>query len=312
MDRFQNMATFVRVVEAGSFSGAARVLGIGQPAVSKTIAQLERYLNVTLLLRSTHGLTPTEAGLRFYERARVAIQEADEAELAARGAGAGLSGSLRISAAPTFASLHVIPHLPRFLDANPGLEVNVVLDDRVIDLIAEGIDISLRMGTLSDSSVVARKLASSRRSVLATADYLARHGSPQVPADLARHQAIMFTQLGEVWNFQRNGAEISVLVRGRVRCSAAEGIRAAVLAHLGLAVASDWMFAPELADGRVVRVLEDWALPDIDLWAVFPTGRLATAKARLFAAFVEEIMQRNGSTHRLAKVATPPPPATPP
>lgn len=295
MDRFQYMVNFVRVIEAGSFSGAARVLGVGQPAVSKTVAQLERHLNVTLLLRSTHGLTPTEAGLRFYERARLAIQEADEAELAARGAGAGLSGSLRISAAPTFASLHVIPHLPRFLAANPGLDVNVVLDDRVIDLIAEGIDISLRMGILSDSGVVAKKLASSRRSVLATTDYLARHGTPRVPADLAGHEAVRFSQLGDMWNFQREGAEASVLVRGRVRCSAAEGIRAAVLADLGLTIASDWMFALELADGRVVRVLEDWSLPDIDLWAVFPTGRLATAKARLFAAFVEEVMQAEGS-----------------
>ena len=119
MDRLQAMTTFVRVVEAGSFSGAARVLNVGQPAVSKTVAQLEQRLQVKLLLRSTHGLKPTEAGLRFYERARVAIQEADEAELAARGAGAGLSGRLRISAAPTFARLHVIPRLPRLLNAHP-------------------------------------------------------------------------------------------------------------------------------------------------------------------------------------------------
>ncbi|MDX5445806.1 MAG: LysR substrate-binding domain-containing protein [Zoogloeaceae bacterium] len=293
MDRFQTMATFVQVVEAGSFSGAARVLGVGQPAVSKSVAQLERHLHVRLLLRSTHGLTPTEAGLRFYERARLAILEADEADLAARGAGAGLSGRLRISAAPTFAGLHVIPHLPRFLDANPGLEVDVVLDDRVIDLIAEGIDISLRLGTLTDSGAVARKLASSRRSVLATTEYLTRAGTPRVPADLADHETVVFAQAGDVWNFQRDGAEVSVLVRGRTRFSAAEGVRSAVLAHLGLTIASDWMFAPELADGRVVRLLENWSLPDIDLWAVFPTGRLATAKARLFAEFVREMMQED-------------------
>lgn len=291
MDRLLAMTAFVRVVEAGSFSGAARVLEVGQPAVSKTVAQLEQRLNVKLLLRSTHGLTPTEAGLRFYERARVAIQEADEAELAARGAGVGLSGRLRISAAPTFARLHVIPHLPRFLDAHSSLDVDVVLDDRTIDLIAEGIDVSLRMGTLTDSGVVARKLASSRRSVLATIEYLARAGTPRVPADLADHETVVFSQLNNVWSFSRDGAEASVLVRGRARFSAAEGIRAAVLAHMGLTIASDWMFAPELADGRVLRLLEDWSLPEIDLWAVFPTGRLATAKARLFAEFVESVMQ---------------------
>ncbi|MGI4800582.1 MAG: LysR family transcriptional regulator, partial [Janthinobacterium lividum] len=116
MDRYQAMATFVRVVETGSFSAAARQLNVGQPAVSKTIAQLEQRLQVALLIRSTHALAPTEAGLRFYERARTAIREADEAELAARGAGAGLSGCLRVSAATTFARLHVVPLLPRFLE----------------------------------------------------------------------------------------------------------------------------------------------------------------------------------------------------
>ncbi|OOG49116.1 LysR family transcriptional regulator [Rhodanobacter sp. C01] len=291
MDRLQAMTTFVRVVEAGSFSGAARVLNIGQPAVSKTVAQLEQHLQVRLLLRSTHGLTPTEAGVRFFERARLAIQEADEAEQAARGAGAGLSGRLRISAAPTFARLHVIPRLPRFLDAHPGLDVDVILDDRAIDLIAEGIDVSLRMGTLADSNAVARKLASSRRSVLATSDYLARAGIPRMPADLAAHETVVYSQLSNVWNFSRDGAEVSIAVRGRARFSAAEGIRAAVLAHMGLTIASDWMFAPELADGRVCRLLEGWSLPDIDLWAVFPTGRMASAKARMFADFVETAMR---------------------
>ncbi len=293
MDRLLAMTTFVRVVEAGSFSGAARGLEVGQPAVSKTVAQLEHRLGVKLLMRSTHGLTPTEAGLRFYERARVVIQEADEAELAARGAGAGLSGRLRISAAPTFARLHVIPHLPDFLAAHPDLDIDVVLDDRTIDLIAEGIDVSLRMGTLPDSGVVARKLASSRRSVLATTGYLSRAGTPRVPADLVDHDTVMFSQLGNVWNFSRgDGGEVSVLVRGRARFSAAEGIRAAVLAGMGLTIASDWMFAPELANGQVIRLLEGWSLPDIDLWAVFPSGRLATAKARAFAEFVEAVMGR--------------------
>ncbi len=295
MDRLLAMATFVRVVEAGSFSGAARVLKVGQPAVSKTVAQLEQKLNVKLLLRSTHGLTPTEAGLRFYERARVVVQEADEAELAARGAGAGLSGRLRVSAAPTFARLYIIPYLPRFLALHPTLEIDVILDDRTIDLIAEGIDISLRMGALADSGIVARKLASSRRSVLATSEYLKRAGVPLVPADLANHETVVFSQMSNVWNFSKDGTEVSVLVRGRARFSAAEGIRAAVLADMGLTIASDWMFAPEMSSGRVSRLLENWSLPDIDLWAVFPTGRLATAKARAFAEFVEGIMNSEES-----------------
>jgi DNA-binding transcriptional LysR family regulator len=289
MDRFQAMSAFVRVVETGSFSQAARQIGVGQPAISKTIAQLEDRLQVRLLVRSTHGLTPTDAGVRFYERAKAAIQEADEAELQAKGAGAGLSGRLRISAATTFARLMVVPRLPEFLAANPDLEVDVVLDDRVIDLVAEGIDMTLRMGELADSAAVARKIATGRRSVVATPTYLDRHGVPQVPADIAAHQAIVYSQLGNGWTFRKAGAEASVAVSGRVRFTAAEGIRAAVMADMGLAVTSDWMFWPELQNGDVIRVLEDWHLPDIDLWAVFPTGRLASAKARAFADFVETI-----------------------
>lgn len=290
MDRLQAMTTFVRVVENSSFSGAAKQLNVGQPAVSKTIAQLEDRLQVRLLLRSTHGLTPTEAGQRFYERARRAIEEANEAELEARGAGASLSGRLRVSAATTFARLHVVPHLPAFLKANPDLEIDVILDDRVIDLVAEGVDMALRMGELPDSAAVARKLASSRRSVIATPAYLERCGIPQSPAELGSHQALIYSQASSGWTFKRGSAETSVSVHGRVRVSAAEGLRAAVLADMGLTIASDWMFSPELESGAVRRVLEAWALPTIDLWAVFPTGRLASAKAHAFATFVEGVL----------------------
>lgn len=290
LDRYQAMATFVRVVETGSFTAAARHLNVGQPAVSKTIAQLENRLQVSLLIRSTHGLTPTEAGQRFFERARSAIQEADEAELAARGAGAGLSGCLRISAATTFASSHIVPLLPRFLEQHPELEIDVILDDRVIDLVAEGIDLSLRMGALADSTATARKLGSGGRSVIATPTYLARAGEPQSPAELAAHQAVIYSQLPNTWSFTRDGAEISVAVHGRLRVSAAEGLRAAVLADMGLTIASDWMFAAELASGAVRRVLEPWSLARLDLWAVFPAGRMASAKAREFAHFVEAAM----------------------
>ncbi|MFG1364046.1 LysR family transcriptional regulator [Xanthobacter versatilis] len=290
MDRLQAMQVFVTVVEAGSFSAAARRIGVGQPAISKTIAQLEDRLQVRLLVRSTQSLAPTDAGVRFYERARAAIREAEEAELEARGAGAGLSGRLRVSAATTFARLLIVPRLPEFLARHPDIEIDVLLDDRVIDLVSEGIDLALRMGELTDSAAIARRIARSRRSVIATPAYLSRTGTPLVPADLATHEAIVYSQLGASWTFRRNGTEASVAVRGRVRLSAAEGIRAAVLADLGLTVNSDWMFAPELASGAVRRVLEDWELPPVDLWAVFPTGRLASAKARAFADYVESIV----------------------
>ena len=180
------METFVRVVETGSFSAAARVLNVGQPAVSKTIAHLEETSGVRLLMRSTRGLSPTEAGRNFYERAKRAIEEANEADMVARGAGASLTGRLRVSAAVTFARLHVVPRLPKFLAAHPELTMDVILDDRVIDLVEEGVDIALRMGTLVHSSLTARKLASAPRHVVGTPAYFARSGVPATPAELAR------------------------------------------------------------------------------------------------------------------------------
>jgi DNA-binding transcriptional LysR family regulator len=297
MDRFAAMETFVRVVETGSFSAAARGLNVGQPAVSKTVAQLEERLGVRLLMRSTRGLSPTEAGQSFYDRARRALEEADEAELAARGAGASLTGRLRVCAAVTFARLHVVPHLPKFLAAHPELTMDVVLDDRVVDLVEEGIDVALRMGSLDDSSLTARRLASCPRHVLGTPAYFARAGVPATPAELLQHAAIVYSQGGggETWSFRQGAAEVSVNVSGPLRVSAAEGVRAGVLADLGLAIASAWMFTPELASGAVRVVLADWALRPIDLWAVYPTGRMPSAKARAFAAFVEAQLRQDHS-----------------
>jgi DNA-binding transcriptional LysR family regulator len=292
LDRYAAMEAFIRVIETGSFSAAARQLHVGQPAVSKTIAQLEDRLGVRLILRSTHGLTPTEAGQNYFERAKRAIEEADEAEFAARGAGAGLTGRLRICAAVTFASQYIMPHLPAFLAQHPMLDTDIIMDDRSIDLVEDGIDIALRMGSLPDSSLTARKIGQSRRRVLGGPAYFERAGEPASPSDLARHEVVILGQsgAGAVWTFRKGTDEASVTVKGRVRVTAGEGLRAAVVAGIGLAVTSEWLFAPELAAGSVRPVLTDWTLPALDLWAVFPTGRRASAKARAFAAFVEGIL----------------------
>lgn len=287
MDRLAAMETFVRVVETGSFSGAARQLRVGQPAVSKSVAQLEEHLGVRLLTRSTRGLTPTEAGLGYLERARRALEEAAEAELAARGAGAGLKGRLRICAAVTFARLHLIPMLPKFLAQHPELELEVVLDDRQIDLVQEGIDVALRMGRMADSTLTARRIARCKRLVLGTPAYFKRAGTPATPSELSRHQAVVYLREGSVWSFRRDSTELAVTVHSRLRVTAAEGVRAAVLADAGLAIASEWMFSPELQTGAVRAVLPEWNLPALDLWAVLPTGRTATAKARAFVGFFE-------------------------
>jgi len=307
MDRLAAMEAFVQVVEAGSFSAAARLLGVGQPAVSKTVAQLEERLGVQLLLRSSRRLTPTEAGQTYYEHARRSIEAADEADLAARDTNSGLTGRLRFSAAVTFARLQVVPHLGDFLADHPALAIEAVLDDRNVDLMEEGIDVALRMGELTDSSLVARRLGAVKRIVVATPAYLAAHGEPRLPADLPSHPAIVYALAGGggTWTFTRKGqgapqkggspgTSVSVTLQDRLRFTAAEGMREAVFAGLGLAVSSEGMFEPELSQGKVKAVLTDWQLPALGLWAIFPAGRRASMKARRFVDFVEARLRASG------------------
>jgi DNA-binding transcriptional LysR family regulator len=290
MDRLREMEILARVVEAGSFSAAARDLNMGQPAVSKTVAGLEERLGVRLLIRSTRKLAPTEAGIAFYERALRAIGEADEAEAAAQGAGAGLEGRLRIAVPVTFGRLHLVPRLGEFLDAHPKLRMELVMDDRVVDLVAENIDAALRLGVLTDSALRARKLAQAPRHVVASPAYLARKGVPRSPADLLEHDGIIYGQSsgGQEWIFRRGTSETSVYLKPRLKLSAAEGVREAVLAGQGFTIASRWMFAPELKSGEVVSMLDKWTLPPMDLWVIYPSGRLTSAKARVFVKWFEQ------------------------
>lgn len=294
MDRLAAMEIFVSVAEAGSFSAAAKRMDVGQPAISKSVAQLEERLGARLILRSTRGLTLTDAGQRFYEHAKLAIREADEAEQVVRHASDSLAGKLRVGAAVTFSCLHVLPTLNAFMSRHPKLELDLKLDDRNIDLLEEGLDVAFRMGVLVDSAMTARRIGRSPRLVVGTPGYFASAGVPMTPAELSQHQAIVYSQPGggESWTFSRNGDDVDVTVSGRVRVSAAEGMRAAVLSGMGLAVASRWMFSHELASGTVEAVLTDWTLPALDLWAVFPSGRLVTARARAFVEFVEEALAR--------------------
>src|ERR1700716_1213323 len=201
MDRLAALEIFVRVVDTGSFSAVARYQRIGQPAVSKAVVQLEEWLGVSLLMRSTRSVVPTEAGRIFYERAKRTIEEADEAVLAARGSARSLSGKLRVSTSVCFGRLHVIPNLSAFLAEHPDLDIDLVLDDRNVDLVNEGIDVALRMGAMPDSHMTARRIAEGRRIVVAAPAYLKRRGTPMSPGDLISHQAVMYTRGGgdESW-----------------------------------------------------------------------------------------------------------------
>jgi DNA-binding transcriptional LysR family regulator len=296
LDRLMAMEVFVRVIETGSFSGAARQLRLGQPTVSKIIAQLEERLGVRLLLRSSRGLTATEAGQNFHERAKRSLEEVEEAELAARGASASLSGRLRFSANVTFARLHIIPHLPLFLAAHPALSIDAILEDRPVDMIEEGVDVGLRIGANTDATVTSQRIGKSRRIVLGARAYFLGVEEPREPADLARHKSVIYVHPtgGMIWSLRRGNSEAAVTLNGSLRMSAAEGVREAVFAGLGLCVAPEWMFQPELSSGEVKQLLADWTLPDLDLSVTYPKGRRISAKARAFAAFIEQRLGTSG------------------
>jgi DNA-binding transcriptional LysR family regulator len=175
------------------------------------------------------------------------------------------------------------------------LALELYMDDRNVDLLAENIDVALRLGPLSDSGLTARKLADGQRHVVASKAYLARRGTPQSPGELVAHDAIVYTRVsgGTQWRFRKGSSEVSVDVRCRLACTAAEGVREAVLAGLGFAVVSTWMMQAELESGQVVSLLDEWQLPSIPLWAVYPSGRLPTTKARTFISWFEGTLLRN-------------------
>lgn len=290
MDMLRAMTVFSRVVETGSFSAVARDLGIGQPAISKTVEALEQHLGVRLLLRSTRRLTITEAGQAFYENAAQVVALAEEAETSARGA-AGLFGRLRISVPVTFGRLHLVPKLHLFMEQHPNLQIELLMDDRYVDLIAEKIDLSLRTGTLSDSNLTARKLATTQRYVVASPAYLAKKGRPTTPADLLEHDVIVYGQGSGAreWQFKQGTTQTSIQVKSRFQVSAAEGLREAVLSGMGLAIASTWMVRSELEQGHLVTVLDHWKLAPVDLWAIHASGRMVSMKVRTFLNWFESV-----------------------
>lgn len=296
MDRLVAMKQFATVVETGSFSAAARRLNMGQPAVSKAIANLEEYLGVRLLTRTTRAQHLTEAGQRYYERARVVLDEADEAESAAREAATSLAGRLRLAAPPTYAALHILPRLSEFLDTHPDLSIDLILDDRWVDLIEQGVDIAIRLGKPADSSLVARRLGSSQRLLVASSAYLDRMGAPKTPEDLLAHRVVAYSQFegATAWSFTRGTAAVSIAVQPTLRVSAAEGMRSCILAGLGIGMGSRLMFTPELAAGTVRPVLTEWGLSTLDVWAMFPSGRKSSRRARAFVDWLEVVVGGDG------------------
>jgi DNA-binding transcriptional LysR family regulator len=290
-DRLQQLALFVRTVESGNFSKAAREFGLSQPSVSRSIAALERRLGVKLLIRTTRQVSATDAGDALLGRARDALLAIDEAESAARGADR-LAGLLRVALPPEYGVRRVVPLLPAFFAQRPLLKIDLMMSDRYENLIAEGADVALRIGDLPDSSFVARKLESTRRLFIASPSYLGGRGAPVSLADLAGHDVIGGpADVGdETWIGRRNGRIERQLVSFRVRSRSATGVVACAVAGLGVATASIWMCAEALASGEAVEILTDYALDPVQAYVVFPAGHRPSQRARAFSDYLEHAL----------------------
>jgi DNA-binding transcriptional LysR family regulator len=286
-DRVQELMVFVRAAEGGSFSKAARELGLSQPSVSRIVSELEARLGVTLLLRTTRQITLTDAGTVFLERARQILAEIEDAEDAARGIDS-LRGTIRIAMPVIYGTREVVPRIAQFLLQHPLLQVEMTVADERQDLVAEGADVAIRLGPLDDSAFGARRLETMERMLVAAPGYLEARGTPRTPADLALHDCIFGPRMfgRETWTFERSGAVTSVDVRGRVRTNSGPGLLGCLVDGLGIATASRAMVSTELKSGRLVRVLPGWKMDPVDVHAVFPGGPRPSAKVKAFVDFL--------------------------
>jgi DNA-binding transcriptional LysR family regulator len=289
MDRLEAMQMFVRVAEKRSFSAIARERGIGQPAVSKQISALESELGTELIRRSSKAIALTDAGRDFYESA-VRLLEDYEAATSRIGRGqAAPTGPLRISVAPTFARLHMVPTLPPFLSAYPKIVIELAALGNPASMIEDGFDLAIHSGDLPDSTPIARKFAKTRIVIVATPEYLAKHGTPETPEDLDVHPAVVFLEHGAVkpWRFANGSDELQKIPTGRFRTSDPEQMRMAVLEHIGIAQAPAWLFVAELRSGAVQRILlsHEQKTP---IFEVRPSGRRAPAKVQVYIEHLEK------------------------
>jgi DNA-binding transcriptional LysR family regulator len=292
VDRLDAIKMFVRVVESGSFSAAARELGVGQPTVSKQIAALESRLGAQLLMRTSRTLALTDAGRALYESAARLTSELEAVESRI---GRGLkspSGLVRVAVAPSFGALHIVPRLPEFFRRYPEVTVEVLTSDRMVNLVEEGIDVAVRNGELAESSLVARKIGTTPVVAVASPAYLKERGEPSRPGDLEGHRCIVFaSQTGaRPWRFDGRGGHASFLPSGTFRTNDGDQIRAAVLGGMGIAQVPHWLFARELEVGAVQRVLRKFEPAALPVSAVRPAGRRPAKKVSVFIDFLAETL----------------------
>lgn len=284
MDRLSALEVFVAVAERGSFSQAAEVLGLSNSAVSKQVAALEARLGVRLLNRTTRRVALTEVGQAYCERARAVLADLAEADAAAARLHQEARGLVKVSAPVSFAVMHLAGPVAGFMAAHPRVEVDLVLNDRFVDIVQEGFDLAIRIGQLADSSLRARRIAPVRRVLAASPAYLARAGTPATPDDLTSHACIRYAISGDTWELEREGAPgtaARIRTAGPLRVNNGDMIREAALEGLGIVNLPTFIIGEDMAKGRLVRVLPDWCASTIALHAVYPPGRALSAKVRL-------------------------------
>jgi DNA-binding transcriptional LysR family regulator len=277
---------FAEVVGAGSMTAAARRLGLAVAAVSKRIQRLEAKLGARLLERSTRRLVLTEAGEGFHHRVGRILEAFEEAVGFASEVSTALSGTLRVSAPTAFGRMHLAPHLPRFLEAHPGLDLDLELSDRQVDIVASGFHLALRIGELSDSSLIAKKLAPVHQVLCAAPSYLARCGEPRTVHDLSRHE-LLAPEPETSWLLSTSDGCVNVPVRGRLRTSSGEAIREAIIGGAGIGLRPTWNISREVAEGRLRVVLPECRTNGhAGLFAVYPSKELVPRKVRSFLDFL--------------------------
>ena len=289
MDRLTAMGLFVRIVETGSFSAVAREMNMTQPTVSKQLTALERHLKTRLLNRSTRQLSLTEAGSAYYESSKRILDIVNEAEANLGVLQTQLAGVLRINCSIGLGQMYLGPLVLKFQSMHPELMIDLAYADRFVDVVEEGIDVAIRVGRLMDSSLAARRIGTSARSIIATPGYLKKHGTPQTPQDLAGHNCILYAYLstGNEWIFQGKEGEIRVKVSGTLRANNGEAIKQAVRADLGIAASPTWLIQDDLESGKLQQILQEFTPLPGEINAVYPSGRHVSAKVRAFTEFLK-------------------------
>lgn len=288
MELLGPMRAFVRVVESGSFTAVAIEQNTTQPTVSRQVAALEEHLGARLIMRTTRALKLTDDGRAFYEHALRALEAIGEAENAVGRRQAKPTGTLRLGVPVVFGRRHIVPRMARFLARYPDVAIDVSMSDGFVDLVEQGIDLAIRVGEITDQTLVARKIGMVRRLTVASPAYLRAKGTPRTPEDLRRHDCIVYTRLatGNRWHFESRNGPLSVTVSGRYRVDNSEAVREGVLAGLGVAVIPAFAFSDEVTSGAAKVILKAYEPKLLPLHAVYPTRRHVPSRVRAMIDFL--------------------------